>query len=123
MDWHMMWAIAVTTPGEIVMLILFIAVCATLFVYLFCDTGLIGTLAAFAALSASGLFGHAYFSMNDIFFSYETGHTAIIGATLSMTACFVLYVFVVRIVSDAVYNNHYVPPQEKPDQFRMRRRF
>ena len=115
MDWHMMWAIAVTTPGEIVMLILLIAVCATFFVYLFCDTSLIATLAAFAALSASGLFGHVYFSMNDIFFSYEIGRTAIIGAALSMAACFVLYVFVVRIVSDAVYNNNYVPPQKKFD--------
>jgi len=122
-DWHLVWAFAMETPGKIVWLILVLSMAAACCIYFCYNRGVIISVVNFVAMFAAGLFGHAYFSINGIFFSYGVSQTEIIGATVSMTACFVISVFVVRIITDAIYSHTYNPPQKAQDRVSPRRRF
>ena len=106
MDWRMIWAITTATPSEIIILLLVLSTIATYFIYTSYETGLYVTSIAFSMMILSGIGGHIYFSINGIFFSHDISRSAVIGATLAMTACFVIAVIVMRLLSDTVYSRY-----------------
>ena len=123
MDWHVIWAFAMATPDKIVWLILVLSMAAACCIYFCYNRGVVMSAVIFAAMFAAGLFGHAYFSINGIFFSYDASQTAIMGAAVSMIACFVVSVFIVRIITDTLYSSDYVPSHKRQDRNPPRRRF
>lgn len=106
MDWHMIWAIASATQSEIVILLVVLATVATYFVYNTYETGVYCTIFVFAGMIFSGIMGHVFLAYNGIFFSHDIGRSAVIGATLAMTACFIVAVLTIRLVSDTVYSRY-----------------
>ncbi len=103
MDWRLLWAIVTATPSEIVVLLVVLATISTYFIYTAYETGFYVSVISFAAMITAGLGGHIYFAFNGIFFAHDIGRSAVIGATLSMAACFAVAVIVIRVMSDTVY--------------------
>ncbi len=108
MDWNLIWAIVTSTRSEIVILLVALSTIATYLVYNTYETGIYCTVFVFVGMIFSGILGHVFFAYNGVYFSHDVGRSAVIGATLAMSVCFIVSVLIIRIITDSVYARYSV---------------
>ena len=84
MDWYTLLVSAFTLDGSIIAIIITIAALMSFTIHNYFKTGLYSTPVVLAVMFLVGLFGHLTFFLSNIFFSFEPGRNAVIGASLAM---------------------------------------
>ena len=94
MDWDTLLVSALTLDGSIIAIIITIAALMSFTIHHYFKTGLYSTPVVLAVMFLVGLFGHLTFFLSNVFFSYEPGRNAVIGASVAMAVFGVLAITV-----------------------------
>ena len=94
MEWDTLLVSAFMVDGSIIAIIITIAALMSFTIHHYFKTGLYSTPVVLAVMFLVGLFGHLTFYLSNVFFSYEPGRNAVIGASLAMAVFGVLAITV-----------------------------
>ena len=84
MEWETLLMSAYTLDSSIIAIIITVAALMSFTIHHYCRTGMYSTPVVLATMFLVGLFGHLTFYLSNVFFSYDPGRNAVIGASVAM---------------------------------------